>query len=106
VPNTKDDGFTSVQEAIQKSGMDPALADKISVSDRQFVRVVSIGENAGVQMGVWAVFEVGQKKVCRSTGAKSRCSNRNHLYRNTIIYFLLRVLAVYIWGTGMKQEQR
>jgi general secretion pathway protein K len=63
VPNTKDDGFTSVQEAIQKSGMDPALADKISVSDRQFVRVVSIGENAGVQMGVWAVFEVGQKKV-------------------------------------------
>jgi general secretion pathway protein K len=63
VPNTEDDGFTSVQEAINKSGMDSALADKISVSDRQFVRVVSIGENNGVRSGVWAVFEVGAKKV-------------------------------------------
>jgi general secretion pathway protein K len=63
LPNTKDDGYTSVQEAISKSGMDPALADKISVSDRQFVRVTSIGENNGVRSGVWAVFEVGDKKV-------------------------------------------
>jgi len=63
LPNTKDDGFTSVQEAINKSGMDPGLASKISVSDRQFVRVVSIGENNGVRSGVWAVFEVGSKKV-------------------------------------------
>ena len=61
--NTKDDGFNSVQEAISKTGMDPALADKISVSDRQFVRVMSIGENHGVESGVWAVFEVGEKKV-------------------------------------------
>ncbi|MDD4342522.1 MAG: type II secretion system protein GspK, partial [Kiritimatiellae bacterium] len=63
LPNTKDDGFASVQEAIAKSGMDPALADNISVSDRQFVRVVSIGDNNGVRMGVWAVFEVARKKV-------------------------------------------
>ena len=63
IPNTKDDGFESVQEAISKSGMDGALADKISVSDRQFVRVVSIGDNNGVKSGVWAVFEVGNKKV-------------------------------------------
>ena len=63
VPNTKDDGFSSVQEAINKSGMDSALADKISVSDRRVVRVVSIGENNGVASGVWAVFEVGSKKV-------------------------------------------
>ena len=60
-PNTKDDGFESVQEAISKSGMDGALADKISVSDRRFVRVVSIGDCSGVKMGVWAVFEVGEK---------------------------------------------
>ncbi len=60
-PNTKDDGFESVQEAISKSGMDGALADKISVSDRRFVRVVSIGDSSGVKMGVWAVFEVGEK---------------------------------------------
>lgn len=63
IPNTKDDGFDSVQDAISKSGMDASLADKISVADRQFVRVVSIGENNGVESGVWAVFEVGEKKV-------------------------------------------
>ncbi len=63
IANTKDDGFESVQEAINKSGMDSALADKLSVSDRRFVRVVSIGENNGVRSGVWAVFEVGEKKV-------------------------------------------
>ena len=63
LPNTKDDGFDSVEEAISKSGMDPAFADKISVSDRQYVRVVSLGEDHGVQSGVWAVFEVGDKKV-------------------------------------------
>lgn len=63
LPNTKDDGFSSVQEAISKSGMDAALADKLSVSDRQFVRVASIGENNRVRSGVWAVFEVGGKKT-------------------------------------------
>ena len=62
-PNTKDDGFTSVQEAISKTGMDSSLADKISVADRRFVRVTSIGESGGVRSGVWAVFEVGDKKV-------------------------------------------
>ena len=63
LPNTKDDGFASVQEAIAKSGMDPALADQISVSDRRYVRVVSIGDSNGVRMGVWAVFEVDRNKV-------------------------------------------
>ncbi|NLB65689.1 MAG: general secretion pathway protein GspK [Lentisphaerae bacterium] len=61
--NTKDDGFASVAEAISKSGMDPVLADKISVSDRQYVRVISIGDNNGVRMGVWAVFEVARNRV-------------------------------------------
>ena len=63
LPDTKDDGFDSVQDAISKTGMNPAFAEKFSVSDRQFVRVVSIGENGGVESGVWAVFEVGEKKV-------------------------------------------
>ena len=63
IANTLDDGFKSVGDAISRSGMDPALADRLSVSDRQFVRVVSIGENNGVQFGVWAVFEVGDKRV-------------------------------------------
>jgi hypothetical protein len=43
--------------------MDAALADRISVSDRRYVRVVSIGDNNGVRMGVWAVFEVDRNKV-------------------------------------------
>ncbi len=63
MPNTKDDGFASVQEAIAKTGMDPAFADKISVADRRFVRVTALGENHGVRSGVWAVFEVGNRKV-------------------------------------------
>lgn len=63
LPNTEDDGFDSVQEAINRSGMDADLADKISISDRQYVRVVSIGDNNGVRSGVWVVFEVGSKKV-------------------------------------------
>ena len=63
LPNTKDDGFGSVQEAIGKTGMDSALADKISVSDRTFVRVVSVGDSHGVRMGVWAVFEVARNRV-------------------------------------------
>ncbi len=63
LPNTKDDGFASVQEAIAKSGMDAALADQISVADRRYVRVVSIGDSNGVRMGVWAVFEVDRNKV-------------------------------------------
>ncbi|MGD9782911.1 MAG: general secretion pathway protein GspK [Kiritimatiellia bacterium] len=61
--NTKDDGFSSVQDAVSKSGMNSALADKLSVSDRRFVRVASIGENNRVRSGVWAVFEVGGKKT-------------------------------------------
>ena len=63
ISNTKDDGFSSVEEAVSKSGMDSALANKLSVSDRRFVRVSSIGENNRVRSGVWAVFEVGDKKV-------------------------------------------
>jgi len=63
IPNTTDDGFASVAEAISKTGMDPALADKISVADRRYVRVVSMGDNNGVRSGVWAVFEVGERKV-------------------------------------------
>ena len=63
LPNTKDDGFETVEQAISKTGMDPSLAGKISVADRQFVRVTSIGENNGVESGVWAIFEVGDRKV-------------------------------------------
>lgn len=61
--NTKDDGFESVADAIGKTGLDVALSDRLSVSDRTFVRVISYGENGGVRCGVWAIFEVGPKQV-------------------------------------------
>ena len=61
--NTEDDGFESVSEAISKTGLDAALADKLSVGDRSFVRVVSYGENNGVRAGVWAIFEVSRHRA-------------------------------------------
>ena len=61
--NTEDDGFDSVAEAIAKTGLDAALGDRFSVSDRTFVRVISYGENGGVRCGVWAIFEVGNRKI-------------------------------------------
>lgn len=61
--NTEDDGFESVADAISKTGLDGSLAEKLSVSDRQYVRVVSTGEAGNVKAGVWAVFDVGNKEV-------------------------------------------
>lgn len=61
--NTEDDGFKSIGEAISEAGLDASLSDKISVSDRQYVRVISIGENNGVKSGVWAVFEVAPENI-------------------------------------------
>jgi len=61
--NTEDDGFESVADAISKTGLDGSLASKLSVSDRQYVRVVSTGEAGNVKAGVWAVFDVGEKEV-------------------------------------------
>lgn len=63
LPNTEDDGFASVSEALSKTGLGAALSGKLSVSDRQFVRVTSIGDCGGVKSGVWAVFEVSEKRV-------------------------------------------
>ena len=61
--NTEDDGFESVADAIAKTGLDGSLAEKLSVSDRQYVRVVSTGEAGNVKAGVWAVFDVGNREV-------------------------------------------
>ena len=63
LPNTEDDGFESVADAVSKAGLDPSLADKLSVSDREYVRVVSVGESGGVKSGVWAVFQVSPDEI-------------------------------------------
>ncbi len=53
---TDDDGFTSVEEVIAITGADPSIASKITVDDRRFVRVVSVGESNDVRSGTWVVF--------------------------------------------------
>lgn len=63
LPNTEDDGFDSVADALSKTDLPASLADSLSVSDRQYVRVTSVGEANGVRAGVWAIFEVGDKAV-------------------------------------------
>jgi general secretion pathway protein K len=61
--NTKDDGFRDVEEVIQKTGLDPALADRITTTERKYLRVVSLGEVDGVRNGIWAVLQAGEGSI-------------------------------------------
>jgi general secretion pathway protein K len=63
LPNTKDDGFRDIQEVITKTGLDPALSDLITTTERKFLRVISIGEVDGVRNGIWAVVQVADGEV-------------------------------------------
>ena len=60
---TKDDGFESVDDVISRTGMDPSLKDRITVSDRQYVRIVSIGESGGVRNGIWCILSVDEANI-------------------------------------------
>lgn len=60
---TRDDGFDSVDDLISKTGFDPELRDKISVVDKKYLRVISIGEVGEVKNGIWAVYEAGDQGV-------------------------------------------
>lgn len=62
-PNTKDDGFRDIDEAINKTGLERALSDLITVTERKYIRVVSIGEVDGVRNGIWAVLQAGDGGV-------------------------------------------
>lgn len=55
---TRDDGFDSVDEVLSLTGLDPSLKDKVSVTDRTYVRVVSVGEVQSVRRGIWCIFRV------------------------------------------------
>jgi len=55
---TRDDGFESVQDAIAQTGMNPSIADRLTVRDIHFLRITSIGDVGGVKAGVWAVIRV------------------------------------------------
>lgn len=52
---TRDDGFESVDEFMNIPGVDPAVRDRVTTTERQYVRVISIGEVQGIRNGVWCV---------------------------------------------------
>jgi general secretion pathway protein K len=52
---TRDDGFENVDEFMAIAGIDPAVRDKVTTSERKYIRVVSIGEVGGVRSGIWSV---------------------------------------------------
>ncbi|MBU0676508.1 MAG: general secretion pathway protein GspK [Verrucomicrobia bacterium] len=60
---TRDDGFESVDEAVDLTGMDPALKDKLAVKDVKYVRVISEGEVNNVKSGIWCVLRVDEAEV-------------------------------------------
>lgn len=63
VAGTKDDGFSSVDEVMSRAGLPDSVKDKITTTDRRFVRVVSVGQVKNVRSGVWCVLELKDGKV-------------------------------------------
>lgn len=59
---TTDDGFQNVGDVVARTGMDPKLQDKITTTERKFLRVVSMGEVRGVKTGVWVIAQQNGKK--------------------------------------------
>jgi general secretion pathway protein K len=53
-PNTLDDG---IKDLGQIPGLTPAMAERLTVSDRKYVRVTSIGSVNEVHYGVWAILQ-------------------------------------------------
>jgi general secretion pathway protein K len=63
IPNTKDDGFRDVDEVIVKTGFDATYRHLITVTERKYLRVVSIGEVEGVRNGIWAVLQADDRGI-------------------------------------------
>jgi general secretion pathway protein K len=61
---TKDDGFKTVDEVISRLGItDPRVRERITTTERRYVRVVSIGESYGIRSGIWAVLQADESGV-------------------------------------------
>lgn len=63
VTGTRDDGYSSVDELLARTGINPALRAFFSVRDVRFVRVTSKGEVQGVRYGVWALLQLEGGRV-------------------------------------------
>ncbi|MFH0954393.1 MAG: hypothetical protein V1873_08695 [Verrucomicrobiota bacterium] len=61
---TKDDGFESVDEVMNLLGLnDQGARDRMTTTERRFMRVVSKGEMQGVRSGIWCVLQVDEGGV-------------------------------------------
>jgi len=60
---TKDDGFESVQEVLDIPGVGQEIGDRITTTERRYVRVVSMGEVQGIKSGIWCVLVGDQGNV-------------------------------------------
>lgn len=60
---TRDDGFESVEQAIAATGMNPALRNRLTVTDVHFLRITSIGEVRGVRSAAWGVLRVQGREL-------------------------------------------
>jgi general secretion pathway protein K len=60
---TKDDGFESIEDVAAKTGLNPSLKDRITTTERKYIRVVSIGEVQGVKSGIWCILQAGDASV-------------------------------------------
>ncbi len=60
---TKDDGWESVEEALSLTGLDPAFKDKLTTSDRRYVRVSSVGEVQNVKYIIVCILSADETTV-------------------------------------------
>ena len=52
---TEDDGFSSVDEALSRTGLDSSYGSRFVTDEHRFIRVISVGSYQGVESGIWCV---------------------------------------------------
>lgn len=55
---TEDDGFESVDEMIQLTGLAPELAQQFTTRDQAYIRLTVVGEVGDVRTGIWAIYRL------------------------------------------------
>ena len=61
---TEDDGFTSIEEAMNYAGLNnPPLAERLTTKGESILRVVSIGESGAVRSGIWCILKASDNKI-------------------------------------------
>ena len=63
IPGTQDDGFTSVAEVDSLVNAGGALNNRITVDDKQYMRIKSVGEVGGTRATVWAVYLISRRDM-------------------------------------------